>query len=304
MSVPINGASFSNLRAPGIRKVFFDTFDEIAKTEMVTPLLYNFIDSKRYSEDTLSISGIGNFEDFTANGQITYDDISEGYKKTFINNEWTKGIRIQRSASDDDLYGIFDQMPKQRAIAAARTRETHGLSVFSGAFAGTGGADALSLCNSAHTSPVSGVATQSNTGTETLSKTSVSANRIAMAKFYDFQGNQMGVKMDTLLVPIDKEEDAWVIISSKGEPETADNNPNFHFGRYKLVVAPLLTNPTAWFSMDWNLMKQCLLWFERVKLELNEDTAFNTYEARYSAYMRYTYGTTDWKWIFGQNATS
>lgn len=304
MSVPISSGSFANLREPGIRKAFFDSYDEVIKSEAVVPILYNEMKSNRYSEETLSISALGDFEDYTANGQISYDDISEGYKKTFITNEWTKGIRITRAAKDDDLYGIFDALPKQRGIAAARTREKHGLSVFAGAFAGTSGPDSLSLCSTAHTSPVSGVATQSNSGTETLSKTSVSATRLSMAKFYGFNGVNLGVTMDTILVPLDKEEDGWTIISSKGEPETADNNPNFHFGKYKLIVARLLTNQYAWFGIDMRLMKLNLLWFNHTMLELNQDTAFNNYEARYSAYMRYSYGWSNYTFVFGQNATS
>lgn len=302
--IPINAANFSNLMAPGLRKAFFDSYDETIKKEAMVPILFSIDGSKRQYENTLSISALGDFEDFTANGQVAYDDIHEGYKSTFTHREWTKGIRIKRDAKDDDLYGIFDSLPKQRGIAAARTREKHGASIFNGAFAGTSGPDSLSLCNTAHTSTVSGVATQSNKGTDTLSKTAVSSARLAMMKFYGFNGELLGCMGDTLIVPMDKEEDAWTIISSKGEPETSDNNPNFHFGKYKLVVWPHITSTYNWFLADMNLMKMNLLWFDRVKLEFNEDTSFNTYEARYSAYMRYSYGWTNYTWIYGNAATS
>lgn len=304
MSVPINAANFSNLMAPGIRKAFFDSYDEVVKTEGMIDMLYGMETSKRQYEQTLSISAMTDFSDFTANGQISYDDIAEGYKKTFTHNEWAKGIRITRSAKDDDLYGIFDSVPSQRGMAAARTREKHGAGIFNGAFAGTTGPDLLSLCNSSHTSTVSGVAVQSNKGTDTLSKTAVSAARLAMMKFYGFNGEMVGVNPDGLIVPLDKEEDAWTIISSKGEPETSDNNANFHYGKYKLAVWRFITSQYNWFLVDFKLMKMNLLWFDRVKLEVNEDTAFNTYEARYSAYMRYSFGWTNYTWVYGSQATS
>jgi len=107
-----------------------------------------------------------------------------------------------------------------------------------------------------------------------------------------------------LLVSMDKEQDAWEIISSKGEPETDNNNVNFHYGKYKLAVWDELTSPHDWWMMDSTLAKLNLLWFDRVKLELNQDVAFNTYEARFSAYMRYSYGWSDWVFIYGHNATS
>ena len=302
--IPISSQNFTNLMAPGVREAFFNSYDEVVKKESMVPRLFRMLGSTRQNEYTLSISALADFEDFTASGQIQYDDISEGYKQTFTHKEYTKGIRIRRAAKDDDLYGIFDDVPKQRGIAAARTREKHGASIFIGAFAGTSGPDSLPLCSSAHTSTVTGIAVQSNTGTDALSKTTVSSARLAMKKFYGLNGEQIGVDMDMLVVPIDKEEDAWQIISSKGEPETDNNNANFHYGKFKLAVWKELTSPYDWFAIDSTLMKLNLLWFDRAKLELNQDVAFNTYEARFSAYMRYSYGWRDYVWVYGNNATS
>lgn len=306
MAVPINSASFSTMLDPsvGLRKVFFDSYDEYIKRKAFVPILYSMQGSTRQNEYALSVSALGDFEDFSANGQVVYDDISEGYKSTFTHNEWTKGIRITRTAKDDDQFGIFDGLVKQRGTAAARTKEKHGASVFNNAFTGTSGPDSLSLCNTAHTSTVAGISNQGNSGTDTLSKTTVSSVRLLMMKFYGLNGETVDAEMDTLLVPIDKEEDAWVIIKTKGEPETDNNNVNFHFGKYKLIVWNKMTSQYDWFAIDSSLMKQNLLWFDRVKLEFNQDTVFNTYESRYSAYMRYSYGWTDYKWVYGQNATS
>lgn len=302
--IPISSQNFSNLMQPGVRKAFFSSYDEILKTETMYNRVFAIAGSTRQNEYTLSISSLSDFEDFTASGQITYDDVSEGYKKTFTHNEWTKGIRITRAAKDDDLYGVFTKLPRMRGMAAARTRDKHGASIFNGAFTGTSGPDNLPLCSSAHTSTVSGIATQSNYGTDTLSKTTVSSVRLAMMKLYGLNGEPLGVRMDTLIVPIDKEQDAWEIISSKGEPETDNNNANFHYGKYKLIVWDKLINQYNWFGVDSRLMKESLLWFNRVELELNQDTAFNNYEARFSAYMRYSYGWGDYTWVLGNKASS
>ena len=304
MPVPIPSQAFSNLMEPGVREVFFNSYDDTVAKESMVPRLYRMLGSTRATEFTLSISALGDFEDFDSTGQITYDDISEGYKKTFTHRAWTKGLRITRKAKQNDLYGIFDDLPTQRGIAAARTREKHGASIFNSAFAGTSGPDSLSLCNSSHTTPVTGISVQSNTGTDTLSKTTVSSTRLAMKKLYGLNGERIGVKGDMLIVPMDKEQDAWEIISSKGEPETDNNNSNFHYGMYKLAVWDEITSTYDWFMVDSRLMKLNLLWFDSNKLELNQDTAFNTYEARYSAYMEYSYGWRDYVWIFGHNATS
>lgn len=304
MSVPISAQNFSNLMLPGVKEAFFNSYDDTVKKEAMVPRIFRIVSSGKSQETTLSVSALGDFEDFGATGQITYDDISEGYKATFIHVPWTKGIRITRKAKQNDLYGIFDDLPAQRGIAAARTREKHGASVFNSAFTGTSGPDSKSLCNSAHPSTVNGISNQSNAGTDTLSKTTVSSTRLAMKKLYGLNGERIGVKGDMLIVPMDKEEDAWGVISSKGEPETDNNNRNFHYGKYKLAVWDEITSTYDWFMVDSRLMKLNLLWFDRSKLELNQDTAFNTYEARYSAYMEYSYGWRDYVWIYGHNATS
>ena len=304
MAAPMTSGSFTNVVSVGIREVFFNSYDEVISKEAMVPRFYGMSKSSKQNEYTLSMSALGDYDDFTATGSLTYDDVSEGYKKTFTHNEWTKAFKIRRALKDDDLYGVFDNLVSQRGTAAARTREKHGATPFNGAFSGTSGPDSLSLCNSSHTSTVSGVAVQSNTGTDTLSKTTVSSARLAMMKFYGLNGERIGVMGDMLIVSMDKEEDAWVIISSKGEPETDVNNSNFHYGKFKLAVWPDLTSQYAWFLVDSRLMKKNLLWFDRVALELNEDVAFNNYESRYSAYMRYSYGWTDYVWIYGNNATS
>lgn len=304
MGVPIAVENFSNLVEPGIREAFFNSYDDTIKKDSFVPRLFRMLGSTRQNEYTLSISALGNFENFDTTGQITYDDISEGYKKTFTHTAYTKGIRITRKAYQNDLYGIFDAIPGERGVAAAQTREEHGASVFNNAFTGTSGPDSLSLCNTAHTSTVSGITNQSNSGTDTMTKTTVSSTRVAMMKLYGLNGIRIGVKMNMILTNMDKEEDAWVIISSKGEPETDNNNANFHYGKYILGVWPEITSAYDWFGIDMRLMKKCLLWFDRNKLELNKDTEFSTYEARFSAYMEYSYGWSDYVWIYGHNATS
>jgi hypothetical protein len=42
--------------------------------------------------------------------------------------------------------------------------------------------------------------------------------------------------LDMLLVPITLEEEAFELINSTGKVDTADNNKNFHEGKYKLLL--------------------------------------------------------------------
>ena len=113
----------------------------------------------------------------------------------------------------------------------------------------------------------------------------------------------LNVRYDTIVCTVNNEETAWQIINSKGEVETADNNRNFHYGRYDLAVWDRLTDSNNWFMLDSRLCKKFLLWWERVKAEFNHDRDFDTFVAKWSVYMRYGVGWADWRPIYGHNVS-
>jgi hypothetical protein len=106
-----------------------------------------------------------------------------------------------------------------------------------------------------------------------------------------------------LIVPVDLESYAYEIINSRGKVDTAQNNVNFHVGRYKLVVWPnYLTSSTRWFMVDSRIMKMYLNWFDRITPQFYKDTDFDTLLAKFAGYMRYSYGWSDWRFVYGENA--
>lgn len=50
-------------------------------------------------------------------------------------------------------------------------------------------------------------------------------------------------------------------------------------------------------------MKMFLKWFDRIPVEFNKDKDFDTYVSKWSVYTRYSYGFSDWKWIYGHNVS-
>ena len=162
--------------------------------------------------------------------------------------------------------------------------------------------DSFSRCNSAHTSNgSSGYTNQSNTGTTALSATAVEATRRLMVKFTDDRGNLVSVVPDTLLVPRNLEETGYQIIASKGQVDSADNNPNFHMGKYKLVVSDRLSDTNNWFMLDSSLGKLMLNFFMRIPPEFAQDKDFDTLIGKYRAYTRYSIGWSDWLFVYGHN---
>lgn len=302
--MPAISENFADLLEPGLRKIFTEQYNQLPE---MRPLLYNVQSAETSYEKDSSVGAFGDFEPFT--GTIGYDEVSQGYDVTYTHVEFAKGFKIERKLFDDDLYNVIARKPRGLSLSAMRTQEKYAANPFNNAFSGSGtivvsgttvlsNTEALSLCNSSHTSTATST-TQSNTGTSALSATSVEATRILMAAIKDDKDNLISVQPDLLLVPRNLEETAWEIISSKGKVDTAENNANFHFGKYKLAVWDYLTDSNNWFMIDSAMAKMFLQWFDRIPLEFFQDKSFDTLIAKFAGYARYSFGWSDWRPFFG-----
>jgi phage major head subunit gpT-like protein len=291
----IASENFAYLLDPGLRKIFVDEFG--APGDMVSQL-YSAEKSNKAVEYDLGIGGLGDLEEFT--GTIPYGDFNQQYRISYSHREWVKGIKIERKLVDDDQYGIINARPRQLAIVGRRTREKHGASLFNNAFNTTifAGGDTLSLCYTAHTY-VGTSTTVGNSGTTALSATAVEATRLLGTGLTDETDNLMDIQYDTILVPPNLEETANIITKTEKEVGSAQNDINFSRGKYKVLVWNRLTDTNNWFMIDSKYMKLFLKWFDRIPMEFNKDKDFDTYLAKWSCYTRYSYGFSDWRWIWG-----
>ena len=289
--------NFGDLLDARMRKIFDTEFAENVNESMV-PLIFGMETSNRNYEIVSGVGGMSDVPDF--DGTITYDSIGQLYDKTFSFPEKALGFKVERKLFDDDLFGIMDRRPWQMAVSVARTREKAGAAIFNGAFTGTDGPDSLSLCNDSHPYSPDDATTQDNKGTSAMSPAAIEATRrIAHTSIFNDRGELAQVDYDTILCPINLEETAWEVINSKGKVDTADNNRNFHQGRYNLIVWDRLTDTNNWFMIDSKLAKMFVLWWDRVKPEFAYDRDFDTLMAKWSVYMRYTAGWADWRPIYG-----
>ena len=291
--------NFGDLLDARMRRIYDKEYEENVNESMV-PMLLGMETSNRNYEIVSGVGGMGDIGDF--DGTISYDSFGQLYDKTFTFPEKAGGFKVERKLYDDDMFGIMDRRPWQMAVATARTREKSGASLFNGAFVGTDGPDSVSLCNASHPYSPDDATTQSNAGSTALAPAAVEATRrIGHTSIFNDRGELMLCNYDTILCTVNNEETAWEIIESKGKVDTANNNRNFHYGRYKLAVWDRLTDSNNWFMLDSKLAKMFLLWWDRVKPDLGYDRDFDTLVAKWSVYMRYTVGWADWRPIYGHN---
>lgn len=293
-------ANYADLLEPGLRKAFADVFFQENQQSMAS-VLFDYVESRKAQEHDLEMGDVADFAPYT--GTMPYDDTGEGYKTNYIHAEFARAMKLERKLVDDDLYNVIARRPQQLGLAAFRKRETDAASVFNNCVvAGITGGDGVALGSSAHPSN-NGGASQSNLGTTALSPTELDTARITMVKFKSNRGNPLTIQPDTIIVPVDLQSYAYEIISSRGKVDTAQNNVNFHYGSYKLVVWPnYLSSSTRWFLADSRIMKMYLKWFDRITPQFFRDTDFDTLTAKFAGYMRYSYGWSDWRWLYAENA--
>ena len=289
-------ANWQDLLEKDFRKIYFDQYKILPA---MIPDLFNVQRSEAAFEKTSAVGQVPDFTEFT--GKIAEVDPVQGYDKTYTFTEYASKIEIQRKLAADDQYRVMSRYPKNLATAASRSREKLGAAVYALAFTfePTDG-DGTELCASDHPSNVAGIATQSNEGTLSLSATNVETTRLNMHGFKNDIGELISMNPDTITAPRALEQTAWEIINSKGKVDTANNNANFHQGKYKLIIWDRLTDTNNWFVSDFGMQKDYLLWWNREPVQFFQDKDSNTLTAIFLGYYRVGTGWDDWRWIFGQ----
>lgn len=306
--MPLTSGNFADLLKPGLKRIFDIG---MGRPSPMIDMLFSRESSTRFEEQYQGMGALGTVPVF--DGSVPYHDFDAGYRTDIRNYEMAMGITIERRLVDDDQYNQIRRRASNMSDAFNVTRETDAANVFINAFtddgtnrmgASTNGADGVALVSTAHPySPANSGTTQGNEGTYTLTIDNLDTVRQAMRNFTDDQGQLLGVNPDMLLVPPELERTATQLVSERAiyEPNSAEYDVNMFSGRFRPVVWDRLTDANAWFLIDSTLMKQHLIWQDRINPEFTQADDFDGLTAKFRGYMRYGIGWTDWKWVYGNN---
>ncbi len=282
-----------------VSAVAFETFFQ--ETFMM-PVLYDVRTSGRRRERMASFGGLGEFEVKTPTVEPNEDEIAQQFEKDFVHVAYGKQVPVEREIVDDEEWGLLADIGQQLGYMAAYTMEKKAAALFNDAF--SGGTykceDGKSICNSAHTNSDGGNS-QSNSSTNSFNFAGLETTRLAQRKLTNYRGDKLGVRPRLQLVPVELEQTGWELLKSIGKPDTANNNLNYYQGMYDLAVWDFLTDTNAWFSIDPSLMKQNLIWYQRIALEVFGDGNLFAGTKKIGGYFRASHGCRDWRWIYGNN---
>lgn len=298
----ITTGNFPKLLWPGLNAIFGTTYDSYEK---LWPKLFDQKTSDKAYEEDVQVTGFG-LAGVKPQGQpITYETMQQGFTSRYVNITYGLGFIITKEEIDDNLYlGAGEIRTEQLSFVMDTTKEIVLHGIYNNSFSNTG-PDGVSLINSAH--PVVGGGTQSNTLATAmqLSEAGLESACINIGLLKNDRGIQIHIQPRCLVIPTQLGPDAYRILRSTLQSGTANNDVNYLRAAGlipDIIVSPFLAvNPHYWY-----IRTNCpngMKYFSRAPLEFTQDNDFDTENAKFKAMERYSAGYSDWRALFGVNAT-
>lgn len=289
-------STFGDLLEPGFREIYDDAFNEMPQ---VFPQLFHMNTSTKQDEKDSGVTGFGLMTQTGEGEQIDYEDPVQMYDVRYTHLKYTKGFKVSEEMYEDDLYNIIKKKPAALARTTRRTSEYLAAEVFNNAFSTSNlGGDAKPLISVSHPRSDGGTAQSNGSATGiALTEENIETLRTQARKQLDDKGMKVQTMPSVMLVPVELEKQANIIMQSALRSETADNDFNFYRGKFSVISWEYLTSTTIWFLID--KAQHQVNWFWRVKPEFKQDDSFDTGMALFKTRMRLSKGFSDWRGIVG-----
>ncbi|MDR2358005.1 MAG: hypothetical protein LBD92_08000 [Oscillospiraceae bacterium] len=285
--------------------------------------LFNFESSTHFAESINSMTGFEGFKPVEEKGAYPADHVQESFNKLFKHVQWLDSFRVSRVMVDDDLIGAVKRMANRFLSGYDWTRERFGAALYGAAISGQkdltfagkvfenapASADGKPVFDTEHPSKIDPTFMQSNCFEDAFSQTVLSKAQASMIDFRDDMGHILEIVPDTILIPNDAEARRTVfsVVGAHSEPDTANNNFNYHFDSWNVVTWPMLnefippgtatTGTFPWILIAKDFMKQFdgAVWYEREPLSIKAYEDHNTDDSVWAGRARWSAGFFDWR---------
>lgn len=293
----ITRSTMPDLLWPGIQAIFGQGYDKLDKEYT---RIFDVRKSTKAYEKVTEATGLGLAAVKPEGGSITYDTPGQGPSSVFTHVTYGLGYVITREAMEDNQY---EEVATANAMALPWsmlvTKEIVHANILNRAFnASYVGGDGKELVSNAH--PTAN-GTQSNLLTAAdLSESALEDALTSIATAKNSAGLPIAVRAVRLIVGPNQIFNATRILESDMRVGSADNDVNAikTLGLVpEIVVNHYLDDPDAWF-LQTNVPNG-LISYQRRKLDLENDTDFDTENRKHKATERYSAGWGDFRAIYG-----
>ena len=323
-----NSIFFKDLYAP-LKSIVIEKYTEFATTDTFKDV-FKEVMSDSFAESYTSMTDlIGGFEQISEGGVPKISERIEGYKKFVENFNYANSFVVTRNAiQDNKISGAINGLTlmmrnywlsRNHEAGAFLVNAVNGTNTYKGKTMDITSADGLSLFNTAHTSKVQGVATQSNKyagdATEQASGIYFSSDLLAKAETImqnvkDDNGEIAGISPDTIIIPNDAtlKKQVFGVLGATHIPETDGNAFNYLCGRYNVIVSQELNDLATnhiFFLLDsnYNSTVDGLIYQNREALRVRAYNEEKTENIVFAGADRHCYSAIDWREIMAFNVT-
>lgn len=297
-------SQFPKLLETNIRKYFFDVYNDMPKEY---PMVFNVVNATTANVYDHSTAGLGAATPKSEGTGITYQDLTDGYDKTYTPAMYGIGFRSTYEMMKNDQSGIIKKAAGQLGRSCNLTVETYAWSVFNNGFTSTTGEmDSTYLFSTAHPSPVGGTySNRPTTGTD-FSETSL---KVALQHFDDIlddRGYHIIVRPKYLIVPTALRWAAQEVLETDTGLYTDEGTINvLKSGKtgLSMFVGHFLTDSNAWFLATDKADHQLQVVFrEQPSFDRSDD--FDTGDSKWRAFVWFDYGNSGWRGVYGNPGSS
>ena len=262
---------FLNLLEKGIDKVWKREFTRPAEGFSLVRQDSMSTKTKRFH----SYRGIGSLIEQNRDAdEIPYDTRGEGFSYDVTTDVYRKGIAIEKTMTETDMYGVISNMQMDMAENAKTAVELIIADVFNRAIDPAGGApvlaeDGLYLIDSDRPNAYARAPKWSNEeSASAITASSIYRAQLNFAGAKDELGQLAPQKLEKIVIRPQDEQVVWELLKSDLRPEDSMNAKNFQKGRFDYQVYNYLTSANIFYlAGSAQSPKNELQFFWRVKPE-------------------------------------
>lgn len=299
MSMVITTAVNPKAMWPGVLKWFGKDYNEYKPQ---WPDLFQQETSDKAYEEVVESVGFGLAVVKPQGGATQYDSDQQGSTFRFTHVAYSLGFMVTVEEMRDNLYAdVAKRRAPDLSFSMRQTKENVCALTYNRGFdSNYATGDGKALLATDHPSMVGNQSNKLATAAD-LSEASLEDLVIQINQVQDSRGRLANIKAQTLHIPPALEFEAYRILKSVQQNDTANNAINALRASGAIpggcLVNNFFTDTDAFFirtDRRWSLLH-----FQRDSLEIREDGEFDTYNQKYAAYERYSVGSADFRGIFG-----
>lgn len=302
----ITTGSYAKRLWPGVKTWFGMDYD---MWEGVFAQVYEMVKSdKRFEEEVNMSSAVMPTVKDEGAGTV-YQGFNQSWVAKYDAIAYSTGFMVTREMQLDDQYAsrIAEMCTKNIANKFKYLKEYLGANVINNGYvAQSTNNDKVCLFNSAHPLYAGGTASNIPAQAADLHEAAIEQACIDIRGYKDEAGLLMSVKPKMLLVHKNDEYNACRILNSDLQAYSANNATNAlkDLGTFKSghVVWDYLTDVN-----QWTIVTDCpngFKHFENVKYDTKAETDFDTDNAKFKFYTRFSLGYTNWRCAYSSQGSS